>query len=110
MPAELILQHWEAATAGQLRFCDEGRVNYPYLSDGLWFLRQYRRWGMWQGEAEQGVVAAVNQTALYQQAARACGLPLPAAGERHSVLMDGCHWPALADAAPSVGALQHFTH
>ncbi|WP_159876920.1 CmpA/NrtA family ABC transporter substrate-binding protein [Aquitalea denitrificans] len=110
MPVELILQQWESADAGQLRFCADGRVNYPYLSDGLWFLQQYRRWGMWPGEAEPAMVTAVNQTALYEQAARCCGLPLPAPADRHSVLMDGCHWPERADAAPSVGAMLNFTH
>lgn len=110
MPAELILQHWTAADTGPLRFCDEGRVNYPYLSDGRWFLQQYRRWGMWQGDADQAVVAAINQTVLYAQAARACGLPLPAATDRHSVLMDGSHWPEQAGGAPSVGAMSQFTH
>jgi nitrate/nitrite transport system substrate-binding protein len=36
-----------------LRFCADGQVNYP-ISDGLWFLQQYRRWGMWQGDGESG--------------------------------------------------------
>ncbi|MBA4709122.1 CmpA/NrtA family ABC transporter substrate-binding protein [Aquitalea aquatica] len=110
MSAALILQHWESTDVSPLRFCAAGQVNYPYLSDGLWFLQQYRRWGMWQGEGEQNVVAAVNQTALYQQAAQACGIPLPPDGMRHSVLMDGCHWPEQMDSAPSVGAALQFTH
>jgi hypothetical protein len=41
---------------------------------------------------------------LYEQAARNCGLPPTPVG-RHSALMDGCHWPAPADAAPIVGAM-----
>jgi nitrate/nitrite transport system substrate-binding protein len=110
MPVETILQHWTHSDAASLRFCDEGRVNYPYLTDGLWFLQQYRRWGMWQGGADQALVAAVNQTLLYEQAARACGVPLPAAGARHSVLMDGSRWPSPADGAPCAGALPHAAH
>ena len=110
MPAELILQHWTAADAGPLHFCDEGRVNYPYPSDALWFLQQYRRWGMWHGNDAATVVASVNQTALYEQAARACGLSLPAVNDRHSVLMDGSHWPDYSGSAPSVGALSQYTH
>lgn len=29
----------------RLRFHDAGRVNLPWLSDGHWFLQQFRRWG-----------------------------------------------------------------
>ncbi len=28
-----------------LHFFDEGNVNFPYLSDGMWFLTQFKRWG-----------------------------------------------------------------
>lgn len=33
-----------------VRFFDEGAVNYPRASEGLWFITQYRRWGMLAGE------------------------------------------------------------
>jgi len=31
-------------------FFDKGAVNYPRPSDGLWFLTQYRRWGLLSGD------------------------------------------------------------
>lgn len=36
--------HWHDSHA--VRFHDEGRVNFPYLSDGMWLLTQFRRWGL----------------------------------------------------------------
>ncbi|RML94772.1 hypothetical protein APX70_03582, partial [Pseudomonas syringae pv. maculicola] len=27
-------------------FHDQGQVNYPWLSDGMWFMTQFRRWGL----------------------------------------------------------------
>jgi two-component system, oxyanion-binding sensor len=112
MPAKLILQHWpsQSGTAGQLRFCDEGRVNYPYFSDGLWFLQQYRRWGMWQGASAGAVVEALNQTELYAAAAAACGLALPAGPGRHSILMDGMHWSGEEVDLPKTGADSTIAH
>jgi hypothetical protein len=97
MPAELILQHWTAADAVRCVFVMKAG-QLPLSVGWLWFLQQYRRWGMWQGDGDQAVVAASTRL-LYEQAARACGLPLPAA-DRHSVLMDGCHWPEPAGARP----------
>jgi nitrate/nitrite transport system substrate-binding protein len=29
-----------------LRFHGNGEVNLPYLSDGMWFMTQFRRWGL----------------------------------------------------------------
>jgi len=112
MPLQQVLQHWnpDVAPQARLRFCDEGRVNYPYLSDGLWFLQQYRRWGMWQGASATAVVSTVNQTALYAMAAQACGLALPAQPCRHSVLMDGSLWSGSEPDTPKAGANPAATH
>ena len=68
-----------------VRFFDHGAVNYPRLSDGLWFITQYRRWGMLasdDGDDDAAVAASVNQTALYAQAARAAAVDVP--GERRA--------------------------
>lgn len=76
-----------------LRFFAGGEVNFPYLSDGLWFLSQYRRWGMLRREADlAAIAAAVNQTALYAEAAGALGVDLPPSVMRHSVLIGGLRW------------------
>jgi two-component system, oxyanion-binding sensor len=48
------------------------------VSDGAWFITQYRRWGMLRGAADDAAIAAaVNQTALYAQAAQAAGVDVP---------------------------------
>jgi nitrate/nitrite transport system substrate-binding protein len=74
------------------RFFDGGAVNYPRVSDGLWFITQYRRWGMLSGNGDDdAVAAAVNQTALYAQAAQEAGVALPAE-RRISTLCDGRVW------------------
>jgi nitrate/nitrite transport system substrate-binding protein len=66
------------ARALPVRFFDGGAVNYPRVSDGLWFITQYRRWGMLDADIDDAAVAAsVNQTALYRDAARASGIALP---------------------------------
>ncbi len=42
--------HWQDSHA--VRFHDGGRVNFPYLSDGMWFLTQFRRWGLLHTEPD----------------------------------------------------------
>ncbi|WP_186014352.1 CmpA/NrtA family ABC transporter substrate-binding protein [Burkholderia gladioli] len=52
-----------------VRFHDGGEVNRPRASDGLWFVSQYRRWGMLTAEHDDAAIAAaVTQTALYEEA------------------------------------------
>ncbi|WP_250535307.1 CmpA/NrtA family ABC transporter substrate-binding protein [Caballeronia sp. AZ10_KS36] len=77
-----------------VRFFDDGAVNYPRASEGLWFITQYRRWGMLTAEGDDSAVAAaVNQTALYREAAGASGVPIPAEGQA-ATLCDGRVWDA----------------
>ncbi|MDR3428446.1 MULTISPECIES: CmpA/NrtA family ABC transporter substrate-binding protein [Silvimonas] len=80
-----------------IRFFADGEVNFPWLSDGLWFLSQFRRWGMTRELASTTitVVKAVNQTALYREAAEAIGVNVPVDEYRSSVLMDGYHWTGI---------------
>jgi nitrate/nitrite transport system substrate-binding protein len=99
LPAALINAQWQGAAihaagyALEIDFYDDGRVNYPYLSDGLWFLTQFLRWGMVRDDADlQDLVRDVNQTAIYRAAARSLDIPLPASAWRDSVLMDGTPW------------------
>ncbi|MBN9115845.1 MAG: ABC transporter substrate-binding protein, partial [Pandoraea sp.] len=77
-------------------FFDEGVVNYPHPSDGMWFIAQYRRWGMVGDAAVAGAAqtaAAVSQTALFEAAARAEAVPVEAT-PAHEVLCDGKAWDA----------------
>lgn len=79
--------------AGGLKCFDDGRVNYPYLSDGMWFLTQYRRWGLLREEPDYlGIARRINQQALYQQGAELAGVALPASSMRSSRLIDGVVW------------------
>ncbi|WP_313026033.1 CmpA/NrtA family ABC transporter substrate-binding protein [Pseudomonas lopnurensis] len=79
--------------AHPLRFFAGGAVNMPYHSDGLWFMTQLRRWGLLREDPDYLAVArAVQQTALYRQAASALGISVPESPMRTSILMDGSCW------------------
>ena len=85
--------------AHPLRFCAEGAVNMPYLSDGLWFMTQFRRWGLLREDPDyQAIARAVQQTSLYADAAGALGISVPDA-MRSSTLLDGKPWDGQDPAA-----------
>jgi nitrate/nitrite transport system substrate-binding protein len=76
-----------------MAFHQDGDANYPYLSDGMWFMTQHRRWGLLKGDPDYHAIAAqIHQTALYAEAAEMTATPLPASPLRRSVLMDGSVW------------------
>ena len=81
---------WQDAHA--LRFFADGAVNMPYLSDGIWFLTQFRRWGLLRHDPEYHEVASqVHQLELYREAAGALGIAVPQP-LRSSTLQDGKVW------------------
>lgn len=83
-----------------MAFCKDGSVNYPYLSDGMWFLTQFRRWGLLKEDVDYAAVAAsINQTKLYTEAATQVGLAVPANALRSSTLIDGKVWDGSNPAA-----------
>jgi len=76
-----------------VRFHDEGAVNFPYLSDAMWFMTQQLRWGLLERDPDYEAVAArVQQCALYGEAASALGIDLPGTPMRSSRLIDGKVW------------------
>ena len=76
-----------------MKFYNEGAVNFPYLSDGMWFLTQHKRWGLLKDHPDYlGVAKAINRTALYKEAATASKTPLPKSEMRSSKLIDGVVW------------------
>ncbi len=76
-----------------MKFYNDGAVNYPYLSDGMWFLTQHKRWGLLKEHPDYlGVARKVNQIALYKQAAALTKTPLPKSDLRTSRLIDGVVW------------------
>ncbi|WP_040786024.1 CmpA/NrtA family ABC transporter substrate-binding protein [Massilia niastensis] len=79
-----------------LRFHADGEANFPWLSDGMWFLTQHRRWGLLRTDpAYRAVALEVQRIGLYREAAELTGTPLPEGNMRKSVLMDGRVWDGL---------------
>jgi len=80
--------------AHSMRFFNDGEVNYPYLSDGMWFLTQHRRWGLIDADPDYLAIAKkINRIDTYRQAATAVGgINLPASDMRSSTLFDGKVW------------------
>lgn len=76
-----------------MKFYNDGAVNFPYLSDGMWFLTQHKRWGLLKEHPDYlGVAQSINRIGLYKQAATASRTPLPQGDMRSSKLIDGVVW------------------
>lgn len=87
-----------------MKFHGDGRVNFPYVSDGMWFLTQYRRWGLLREHPDYlGVASRINRTTLYAEAAQALGVGLPSSALRSSRLLDGKVWDGSNPAAYADG-------
>ncbi|MGH8484666.1 MAG: nitrate ABC transporter substrate-binding protein, partial [Pseudomonas sp.] len=96
--------HWHDPHA--LRLHDQGRANLPYLSDGMWFMTQFRRWGLLQSDPDYLAVSSqVQQLALYRDAASAMGVPCSGQNMRRSQLIDGSWW----DGSDPAGYARSFT-
>ncbi|HYP67512.1 MAG TPA: CmpA/NrtA family ABC transporter substrate-binding protein [Thiobacillaceae bacterium] len=79
--------------ANYMKFYNDGRVNFPYLSDGMWFLTQHKRWGLLKEDPDYLKVAqSVNQIKLYKEAATQTKTPLPKSEMRSARLIDGVVW------------------
>ncbi len=78
-----------------MKFYNDGAVNFPYLSDGMWFLTQHKRWGLLKAHPDYLAVAQkVNQIELYKQAAAQVKVPVPKDPMRSAKLIDGVTWDA----------------
>jgi ABC-type nitrate/sulfonate/bicarbonate transport system substrate-binding protein len=76
-----------------MRFHQDGQANYPWLSDGMWFMTQFRRWGLLKTDPDYFAVAqSVTQLRLYREAAEMAGVAVPADVLRSSTLVDGHVW------------------
>ena len=76
-----------------MKFYNDGMVNFPYLSDGMWFLTQHKRWGLLKEHPDYlGVAKQINQIDLYKQVASAMKVPVPKDVMRSSKLIDGVVW------------------
>lgn len=73
-----------------MKFFDDGAVNFPYYSHGIWFLTQHKRWGLIKGEVDYLAVAKqVNQVGLYTEVAKQLGIAVPASAMKTETLFDG---------------------
>jgi nitrate/nitrite transport system substrate-binding protein len=76
-----------------MKFFDDGKVPFPYLSDGMWFLTQHKRWGLLKSDPDYLAVAKkVNRIDLYTEAATQLKVAVPKGPMRSSKLIDGVVW------------------
>jgi nitrate/nitrite transport system substrate-binding protein len=76
-----------------MKFYNDGAVNYPYYSDGMWFLTQHRRWGLLKEDPDYLAVAKkVNRVDVYKDAAAMAKVSLPKSDFRSAKLIDGAVW------------------
>ena len=82
---------WDDPNA--MKFYNDGIVPFPWLSDGMWFLTQHRRWGLLKSDPDYLAVAKqVNRIDLYKSAAEAVKAAVPKEPMRISKLIDGVVW------------------
>ena len=76
-----------------MKFFNDGYVNFPYLSDGMWFMTQHRRWGLMKEDPDYLAVAkSINQIDLYKDAASQLKISVPKDPFRSAKMIDGVTW------------------
>jgi nitrate/nitrite transport system substrate-binding protein len=76
-----------------MKFYNDGYASYPWLSDGMWFLTQHRRWGLLKTDPDYLAVAKeINRIDIYREAATMAKASVPKELMRTSRLMDGAVW------------------
>lgn len=76
-----------------MKFFNDGKVTFPYLSDGMWFMTQHKRWGLLDTDPDYLAVAKkVNRIDIYTEAAKSLGISVPTDPMRSSKLIDGVVW------------------
>src|SRR6478736_5228049 len=76
-----------------MKFFNDGAATFPYLSDGMWFLTQHKRWGLIKDHPDYLAVAKqINQIDIYKQAAAVTKTSVPKELLRSSKLVDGTVW------------------
>ncbi|HSC85185.1 MAG TPA: CmpA/NrtA family ABC transporter substrate-binding protein [Pseudomonas sp.] len=86
--------------AHPLRFFADGQVTMPWLSDGMWFMTQFRRWGLLKDDPDYLAIARqIHQLELYRQASEALGIAMPDSAMRRATLLDGSVWDGSEPAA-----------
>ncbi len=76
-----------------MKFYNDGHVSFPYLSDGMWFMTQHRRWGLLKSDPDYLAVAKqVNRLDVYKDAAIMAKASVPKDPMRTSKFIDGVVW------------------
>jgi len=79
--------------ADPMRFYNDGAVNFPYLSDGMWFMTQHKRWGLLKEDPDYLAIAKkVNNIQIYKDAATATKTSIPKSEMRSSKFFDDKVW------------------
>ena len=79
----------EHADPDYMRFYERG-VNFPWKSHGIWWLSQFRRWGMVKGAPDyHGIVDRVVRPDIYREVAKEVGVEAPKADTKPEKLFDG---------------------
>jgi nitrate/nitrite transport system substrate-binding protein len=82
---------WDDPNA--MKFYNDGYVTYPFLSDGMWFLTQHRRWGLLKQDVDYLAIAKqVNRLENYKQAAELAKASMPKDPMRTTKFIDGVVW------------------
>jgi len=72
-----------------MRFSERG-VNFPWKSHGIWWLTQFRRWGMVKGAPDYArIVDQVHRPDIYRDVAKELGIAAPAGDLKPEKLFDG---------------------
>ena len=65
-------------------------TNFPWKSHGIWWLTQFRRWGMVkEGVDYAGLANRVHRPGIYREVAREMGLDVPQEDMRQETFFDG---------------------
>ena len=76
-----------------MKFYNDGAVNFPYLSDGMWFLTQHKRWGLMKTDPDYLAIAkSINRIDIYKDAASMAKVNVPKDPMRSTKLFDGTVW------------------
>ncbi len=72
-----------------MRFSERG-VNFPWKSHGIWWLSQFRRWGMVRGAPDyEKIVGQVHRPDIYREVAKELGIEAPKEDLKPEKLFDG---------------------
>ncbi|ROZ71541.1 CmpA/NrtA family ABC transporter substrate-binding protein [Ramlibacter sp. WS9] len=76
-----------------MKFYNDGMVNFPYLTDGMWFLTQHKRWGLIKEHPDYlGIAKQINQIDVYKDAASLAKVNVPKDPMRTAKMIDGVVW------------------